>query len=92
MPKSHAKPTTAANLGAKFDAGQDVLDYFDLSTAKVILPTKDAARKPARPAVADQRRLRRALEIATEIKKLGSELSAILGVQRAKQRHTPRHA
>ena len=26
-------PTTAANLEARFDAGQDVLDYFDVSKA-----------------------------------------------------------
>ena len=37
MPKSHAKPTTAANLEAKFDAGEDVLDYFDLSAEKAKL-------------------------------------------------------
>ena len=92
MPKSHVKPIAAAELDAKFDAGEDVLDYFDLSTAKVILPAKSASAKPARRRVSDQRRIRRALEIAAEIEKLGSELSSILGVRRAKQRHTARHA
>lgn len=81
MPKkSHPKSTNAANLEAKFDAGEDVLDYFDLRTAKVESPAK-----PGRSAAADRRepvgKLKRALEIATQIEKLGSELSSILGTQ-----------
>ena len=35
MPKSEDK-TTAENLEAKFDRGEDVLDYFDFRTAQVI--------------------------------------------------------
>lgn len=36
MKKSQAKPTTAQNLEQKFDAGEDVLDYFDVRKARVI--------------------------------------------------------
>ena len=46
MIKKHAKPTTAGNLEAKFDAGEDVLDYFDLNAAKVVPPMKISVRKP----------------------------------------------
>ena len=38
MKKSQAKPTTARNLEHKFDAGEDVLDYFDVRKARVIEP------------------------------------------------------
>lgn len=31
--KRHQTRTTAANLEARFDAGEDVLDYFDVSKA-----------------------------------------------------------
>ncbi len=91
MPKSRAKQTTAANLDAKFNAGDHVLDYFDLSTAKVMLPTKLTSQKPERFAMANQGTLRRALEIAAEIEKLGGELSLLLGVPRAKQAHAARN-
>jgi len=37
MPKSQDK-TTAVNLEEKFDRGEDVLDYFDVSKARVIRP------------------------------------------------------
>jgi hypothetical protein len=36
MNKSRAKATTAKNLEDKFDRGEDVLDYFDVSKARVI--------------------------------------------------------
>ena len=36
MKKSQAEATTAKNLEEKFDRGQDVLDYFDVSKARVI--------------------------------------------------------
>ena len=36
MPKSQAKETTAENLEEKFDRGEDVLNYFDVSKARVI--------------------------------------------------------
>ena len=33
-PKHSARKTSAKNLASKFNAGEDVLDYFDLSSAK----------------------------------------------------------
>jgi hypothetical protein len=41
--------TTAANLVARFDAGKDVLDYFDVSRAVVIHggARPGVGRKPA---------------------------------------------
>jgi hypothetical protein len=38
MRKSQDKVTTAKNLEEKFDRGEDVLDYFDVSKARVIRP------------------------------------------------------
>ena len=77
MPKSHAKPTTAANLEAKFDAGEDVLDYFDLSTPKIASPTK-------RTATGRIAREKRALRIAVQIRKLESKLISLLGERNVK--------
>ena len=74
MPKSRPKPTT--------DAGEEVLDYFDLSTAKVVLPTKEVAARKGRRATSAQQQFKRALEIAAQIEKLGSELSSILAARR----------
>ena len=45
MPKSQAKKTTAKNLEEKFDTGEDVLDYFDLSKARVIRPQPKSTAK-----------------------------------------------
>jgi hypothetical protein len=56
MSKKHAKPTTAGNLEAKFEAGEDVLDYFDLNAAKVVTPVKRLVRKPVRGVTAIWRR------------------------------------
>jgi hypothetical protein len=44
MPKSQDK-TTAENLEEKFDRGQDVLDYFDVSKARVIRPPSKSIAK-----------------------------------------------
>jgi hypothetical protein len=45
MPKQKARPTTAQNLEARFDAGEDVLDYFNLQKAKLInVPGKPASK------------------------------------------------
>ena len=83
MPKLSSKPTVAGNLEAKFDAGEEVLDYFDLRTAKVVLPLNEASVKPGcRTATAQcqpAEQFKRALEIAAQIGKLERELSAILG-------------
>ena len=46
MKKSQTEPTTARNLQEKFDRGEDVLDYFDVSKARVIRPAADSRAKP----------------------------------------------
>ena len=38
MKKSQAEPTTAKNLEDKFDGGEEVLDYFEVTKARVINP------------------------------------------------------
>jgi hypothetical protein len=38
MKKSKANATTAKNLEDKFDQGENVLDYFDVSKARVVDP------------------------------------------------------
>jgi hypothetical protein len=45
MKKSQASATTAKNLEDKFDQGEDVLDYFDVSKARVIRPEQKSAAK-----------------------------------------------
>jgi hypothetical protein len=46
MKSSRGNKTTAQNLEKKFDRGEDVLDYFDLSKARVVHPqSKNTARK-----------------------------------------------
>jgi hypothetical protein len=35
MKKSQAEPTTAKNLEDKFDRGEDVLDYFEVTEARI---------------------------------------------------------
>ena len=38
MKRSQAEPTTAKNLEDKFDRGEEVLDYFEVTKARVINP------------------------------------------------------
>ena len=38
MKRSQAKPTTAKNLEDKFDRGEEVLDYFEVTKARLINP------------------------------------------------------
>ena len=38
MPRSQDKRTTAENLEEKFDRGENVLDYFEATEARVINP------------------------------------------------------
>ncbi len=38
MKKSQAELTTAKNLEEKFDGGEEVLDYFEVTKARVINP------------------------------------------------------
>jgi hypothetical protein len=45
MPKSQDKKTTADNLEEKFDRGEDVLDYFDVSKARVVRPNSESMTK-----------------------------------------------
>ena len=73
MLERSAEPTNARNLEAKFDAGEDVLDYFDPESATVILPDKLAA-----PQTASVSRLHRAIQIAEQIQTLEKELISIL--------------
>lgn len=41
MRRSQDKETTAEYLEEKFDRGEDVLDYFDVSKARVIRPESE---------------------------------------------------
>ncbi len=43
MKKSPAEATNAENLEEKFDRGEEVLDYFNVRAAKVIVPQKRSA-------------------------------------------------
>jgi len=46
MKKSQADSTTAKNIEEKFERGEDVLDYFDVRKARVIMPSpKSTAAK-----------------------------------------------
>ena len=46
MKSSLGNKTTAQNLEAKFNRGEDVVDYFDLSKTRVVHPqSKNAARR-----------------------------------------------
>ena len=45
MKKSQAEATTAKNLEAKFDRGEEVLDYFDVRKARLVAPAKGSAVK-----------------------------------------------
>lgn len=45
MKKSRAEATTAKNLEAKFDRGEEVLDYFDVRKARLVAPAKGSAVK-----------------------------------------------
>ena len=77
MPKPSVEPTTAENLEAKFDAGEDVLDYFDLRTAR-IEAAAEFGRGVAASRMPSVNQLQRAVSIAEQIQKLENELSAIL--------------
>ena len=45
MNKSQGDPMTAENLEQKFDRGEDVLDYFDVSRARVVRPRSKTEAK-----------------------------------------------
>ena len=42
MKKARTESTTAKNLEEKFDRGEDVLDYFDVSKARVVRPESES--------------------------------------------------
>lgn len=80
MQKLYVEPTNAGNLEAKFDAGEDVLDYFDLRTAKIAPPMPRAefghgVTASRMPSIVQ---LKRAVRIAEQIQKLENELNSIL--------------
>jgi hypothetical protein len=59
MKNSRGNKTTAQNLEEKFDRGEDVLDYFDLSKAPVVRPQpQNPARKKLTYSVKDDSHLR----------------------------------
>lgn len=61
MKNSQPKPTNARNLEERFEAGEEVLDYFEVSAARVrpnlapqeetLVVREDSERPPAREAV-----------------------------------------
>jgi hypothetical protein len=58
MKNSRGNKTAAQNLEEKFDRGEDVLDYFDLSKARVVHPQpKNPARKKLAYSVKDDSHL-----------------------------------
>jgi hypothetical protein len=60
MKKLKANQTTAENLEAKFDRGDDVLDYFEVNeTRLVISPAQRAGAKPKSASVSGRSGRRR---------------------------------
>lgn len=69
MKRSQPEPTTAKNLEDKFDRGEEVLDYFEVTKARVISPRSKgsavktkfaypAKRNSERPAVVREKSAR----------------------------------
>jgi hypothetical protein len=71
MPRSQDKRTTAENLEEKFDRGEDVLDYFDISKTRVIRPQPKSGSQPkfAYPAKANSHRSALAREKSARYRK-----------------------
>jgi hypothetical protein len=60
MKKLRANQTTAVNLEVKFDRGDDVLDYFEISGARVVVsPAQPSGAKPKSSSVSQRRAHRR---------------------------------
>jgi hypothetical protein len=55
MKKSRTEPTTAKNLEEKFERGEDVLDYFDVSKARVVNPPSNKTMSKTTPAYSEKR-------------------------------------
>jgi hypothetical protein len=60
MKRAQGEATTAKNLESKFDRGEDVLDYFDVSKARVIDPQSKGAAAKAKFAYPVKRNSKRA--------------------------------
>jgi hypothetical protein len=81
MPKMSRESTNAANLETRFDAGEEVLDYFDLETARMVpsaqttVPSEVPGRTSRTPSVVE---LKHAVRIAEQIQRLEQKLGAIL--------------
>jgi hypothetical protein len=75
MKSSRGNKTTAQNLEERFDRGEVVLDYFDLSKARVVHPqSKGAARKKLAYSVKeDSRRRAMVREKSAHYRKRNSE-------------------
>jgi hypothetical protein len=58
MKKSQGETTTAKTLEEKFERGEDVLDYFNVRKARVIIPPSTPAikKKPGYPATRNSAR------------------------------------
>ena len=85
-PKLTVEPTSSANLEAKFDFGEDVLDYFDLSKAVALAP--EDSSHPPNPSVA---RLKEAIQIVREIEKLQKKLRTLFEPGRSVGKIVVRH-
>ena len=48
-------PTTAKNLEEKFEWGEDVLDYFDVSKARLVSPQSRDTASMTTPAYSEKR-------------------------------------
>lgn len=73
MTNTSGKTITAEEFDAKFDAGEDILEYLDLESARVVAP-----EQRAEPQTASLARLQRALEITEQIQRLEKELISVL--------------
>jgi hypothetical protein len=64
MKKLPANPTTAENLEGKFDRGDDVLDYFDMREAHVVVSRAEQAGAKSKSAYASKRGTSRRAAVA----------------------------
>jgi hypothetical protein len=64
MKKLQTRKTTAGNLEEKFARGDDVLDYFEVGKARIVVsPAQPSGAKPGSGSVS-QRRPRRRVAVA----------------------------
>ena len=55
MKKLQANPTTAENLEGKFDRGEDVLDYFEVREARVVVSPAEQSSAKSKSAYVSKR-------------------------------------